>query len=308
MFHVTDHLGSVRAVVDGVSGEVVETNDYYPFGSRWDVAADLKDDTNRFRYNSKEEQSSLYPESVRNAVSYIDYGARQYDPVLGRWFAQDPLSEKYYGISPYAFCAGNPVKYLDPDGESIGKAVKVTKKAYKAVKAGHKLSIKGILKSEILDFVDNANTLLDSDASLFEKGIAAFDLATGFGNEAKWLARTVGISDAIVDGTRVVDGIKFKSFTERNFRDNLMRLTGETPDASKQAHHTLPQKFSKYFSQIGINIHDPKYGVWLDNKQHNKLSQKYNKAWEQFFKENTSYTADQVMEHAKKLMNEIYGQ
>ena len=109
MFHVTDHLGSVRAVVDGVSGEVVETNDYYPFGSRWDVAAGLKDDTNRFRYNSKEEQFNF-------GTPYIDYGARQYDPVLGRWFAQDPLSEKYYGISPYAFCAGNPVKYLDSDG------------------------------------------------------------------------------------------------------------------------------------------------------------------------------------------------
>ena len=53
MFHVTDHLGSVRAVVDGVSGEVVETNDYYPFGSRWDVAAGLKDETNRFRCNSR---------------------------------------------------------------------------------------------------------------------------------------------------------------------------------------------------------------------------------------------------------------
>ena len=55
MFHVTDHLGSVRAVVDGVSGAVVETNDYYPFGSRWNVAAGIKDETNRFRYNSKEE-------------------------------------------------------------------------------------------------------------------------------------------------------------------------------------------------------------------------------------------------------------
>ena len=109
MFHVTDHLGSVRAVVDGVSGEVVETNDYYPFGSRWDVAADLKDDTNRFRYNSKEEQ-------FRFGTPYIDYGARQYDPILGRWFAQDPLSEKYYSISPYAFCAGNPVKFVDEDG------------------------------------------------------------------------------------------------------------------------------------------------------------------------------------------------
>ena len=112
MIHVTDHLGSVRAVVDGVSGAVVEANDYYPFGSRWNVAAGLKDDTNRFRYNSKEEQ-------FRFGTPYIDYGARQYDPVLGRWFAQDPLSEKYYGISPYAFCAGNPVKYLDPDGEII---------------------------------------------------------------------------------------------------------------------------------------------------------------------------------------------
>ena len=110
MIHVTDHLGSVRAVVDGISGEVVETNDYYPFGGRWDVAAGLKDDTNRFRYNSKEEQFNF-------GTPYIDYGARQYDPVLGRWFAQDPLAEKYYGISPYAFCAGNPVKYIDPDGK-----------------------------------------------------------------------------------------------------------------------------------------------------------------------------------------------
>ena len=115
MIHVTDHLGSVRAVVDGVSGEEVETNDYYPFGSRWDVAAGLKDETNRFRYNGKEEQSSLYPASFRNAAGYIDYGARQYDPVLGRWFAQDPLLEKYYGISPYAFCNNNPVNYVDPD-------------------------------------------------------------------------------------------------------------------------------------------------------------------------------------------------
>ena len=119
MIHVADHLGSVRAVVDGISGEVVETNDYYPFGGRWDVAAGLKDDTNRFRYNSKEEQSSLYPASFRDAVSYIDYGARQYDPVLGRWFAQDPLAEKYYGISPYAFCNNKPVNYVDPDGRKL---------------------------------------------------------------------------------------------------------------------------------------------------------------------------------------------
>ena len=117
MIHVTDHLGSVRAVVDGVSGEVVETNDYYPFGSRWNTTASLTDQTNRFRYNSKEEQSSLYPASFRDAVSYIDYGARQYDPVLGRWFAQDPLAEQAYDFSPYVFCSDNPVNNYDPNGK-----------------------------------------------------------------------------------------------------------------------------------------------------------------------------------------------
>jgi hypothetical protein len=39
-----------------------------------------------------------------------------YDPVLGRWMTTDPLAEKYYSISPYAYCANNPVKYIDPDG------------------------------------------------------------------------------------------------------------------------------------------------------------------------------------------------
>jgi len=93
---------------------------YRKIGSRWDVATSLRDDSNRFRYNSKEEQ-------FRFGTPYIDYGARQYDPVLGRWFAQDPLSEKYYSISPYAFCANNPVKYLDPEGEIIETALDVAR-------------------------------------------------------------------------------------------------------------------------------------------------------------------------------------
>ena len=240
-------------------------------------------------------------------TGYTDFGARQYSPALRRWMTPDPLSEKYYGVSPYAFCNNNPVNFVDPDGEAYGKVLKVGKKIYKAAKAGKKISVKGILKSEWLDIVDNAHTIIDPDASLFEKGVAGIDLATGFGDEVKWFAKAVGVSDAVVDGTRVIDGIKFKSFTRNNFRDNLGRLTGGIPDGM-QAHHTLPYKFEKKFSDIGINIHDPKYGVWLDNTLHNKLSQEYNKAWEKFFIDNPSYTAEQVMEYATKLMNDIFGQ
>ena len=44
----------------------------------------------------------------------------QYNPALRRWMTPDPLSEKYYGVSPYAFCNNNPVNFVDPDGRIIG--------------------------------------------------------------------------------------------------------------------------------------------------------------------------------------------
>ena len=104
-YFVTDHLGSVRAVVNG-EGEVLERNDYYPFGSRWDDGL-LSD--NRYRYNGKEAQAFLNN-------PYLDYGARQYDSDGGIWLGKDPLSEKYYPISPYMFCLGNPIRHVDLTG------------------------------------------------------------------------------------------------------------------------------------------------------------------------------------------------
>ena len=50
---------------------------------------------------------------------YLDFGARVYDPRTAAWLSQDPLSEKYYPISPYAYCAGNPVNLVDPTGEFL---------------------------------------------------------------------------------------------------------------------------------------------------------------------------------------------
>ncbi|MCG4860993.1 RHS repeat domain-containing protein [Alistipes onderdonkii] len=110
-YFVTDHLGSVRAVVNG-DGEVLERNDYYPFGSRWDDGL-LSD--NRYRYNGKEAQAFLNN-------PYLDYGARQYDSDGGIWLGKDPLSEKYYPISPYSFCANNPIKFVDLDGRKLRPA------------------------------------------------------------------------------------------------------------------------------------------------------------------------------------------
>lgn len=46
-----------------------------------------------------------------------DFGARLYDPSIGRWLSQDPVAENYYLHSPYFFCTGNPMKFVDPEGK-----------------------------------------------------------------------------------------------------------------------------------------------------------------------------------------------
>jgi len=62
-----------------------------------------------YNYNGKELDTE-------RGLNLYDYSAQYMDPVLGRFNTVDPLAEKYPNISPYVYCAGNPVIFIDPTG------------------------------------------------------------------------------------------------------------------------------------------------------------------------------------------------
>ena len=110
-YFIRDHLGSVRAVVDH-TGKIVEQNDYYPFGGRHENASLPLTGVNRYKFGGKE---TLEPVSL----DMLDFGARFYDPRIARWNTQDRYAEKYPSVSPYSYCANNPINITDPTGDTL---------------------------------------------------------------------------------------------------------------------------------------------------------------------------------------------
>ena len=95
----------------------------------------------------------------------------------------------------------------------------------------------------------------------------------------------------------------FKSFTEGNFRENLAHLTGKMPERA-HAHHVFPQLRAKEFLEMGINIHDPKFGAWWERSTHLKKSYEYNLRWMRFL--SRTPTREQILQFGRELATE-YG-
>ena len=109
-YYNKDHLGNNREVVD-IKGRVMQVTNYYPFGAPYaDDTAMKGENLQPYKYNCKELDKM-------HGLNTYDYGARQYDPILCRWDRMDPLCEKYYSISPYAYCGNDPINCIDKEGK-----------------------------------------------------------------------------------------------------------------------------------------------------------------------------------------------
>ncbi len=109
-YYIQDYLGSNRMVVNK-AGTVKQITHYYPYGGIIG-GIDKSPSYQQYKFEGKELDRTY-------GLDWYDIHARQYDPVVPSWHTVDPMAEKYYGISPYAYCANNPVNTIDPGGDTI---------------------------------------------------------------------------------------------------------------------------------------------------------------------------------------------
>ena len=159
-YYDRDHLGNIRQVVRAASGSnVVQTMAYYPFGAQFCPSSTASEVQSR-KYNGKEFDKM-------HGLNTYDYGARQYNPVTARWDRMDPLCEKYYSVSPYAYCGNNPMNRIDPDGDSIIITGKYTEEALNQIQSyvGDGLSL--YYQNDYLCYTITNKDKLTKNASLY---------------------------------------------------------------------------------------------------------------------------------------------
>ncbi len=237
-YTIQDHLGNARLQFADLNEdgnidketEILQENHYYPFGlamkGPWIPTAG---EENKYQYNGKELQEDF-------GLNWIDYGARFYDPSIGRWHSVDPLAEKYSSISPYAYVVNNPLKFIDPDGKRV-KYAKDDKT--RADKRKIKNQIRNLRRNS--ETFNNMYKILKKDKihthtirSVDENNLGSSDDGTSY-NETKGEQSTAGNSSEIginlgqneIEGDQVPNSVIMGHEFAHAFRDNqgLVRLS-----------------------------------------------------------------------------------
>ena len=114
-YYHTDHLGSSAWITDSL-GIAVQHLAYLPWGEPF-VTQKTGNFNPTYTFSGKERDEE---------TGYSYFGQRFYDSQLSFWLSTDPMREKYPSLTPFNYCANNPLRLVDPNGEEMGPPLKRT--------------------------------------------------------------------------------------------------------------------------------------------------------------------------------------
>jgi len=167
-YYHSDHLGSTSYVTDR-DGKVSQFVAYLPFGeSLYEQHSNTKDMPYLFNGKERDEETGLYY-----------YGSRYYDPWSAVWSGVDPMWSKYPMLSPFVYCANNPVIYVDPTGMEVESSTGGPPWSALSSKIGSTIaSTTGSVKTETsyvpknpIISVTSSTTVTEGEQKIFNKDI-----------------------------------------------------------------------------------------------------------------------------------------
>ena len=253
-YYLKDHQGNNRVLVDK-NGGVEEINHYYPFGG---VFAS-EENVQPYKYNGKELDT-------KKGLNWYDYGARMYDAAVGRFTTTDPLAEKYYSWSSYAYCMGSPMNAIDIQGKLVIfiNGLTFSKKE------------QGSVNYWSADFINQVTTQLNDKHVLYRHG----------GNSIDWKFRKfVGSLQGSVDAPNL---IKYISDKEGNIKETIKIITHSMGTAYAKGY---VESIIKYFQENGYTNALVTLEADFDPFQAGSLSANSN-VYTQQFTHNKTFTGD----------------
>ncbi|MBQ2844227.1 MAG: AHH domain-containing protein [Alistipes sp.] len=284
-YYICDHLGSVRTVTDG-NGTVLANYDYLPYGtdmSRDAATADVTD----YRFTGKELQR--------------DFGANLYDSFArfqhnnGRFLSIDPKAESFYHISPYTYCAGNPVGAIDSDGkavETVWDVLSLIEGARSLIKNARSGNMKAVAFDTVGVIVDAAAVVIPGVPG--GVGMAMKGARTGVKIAAKY-------SDDAVQ------------LALKGARSGKLRKALNLKPGSGDAHHIIPvqllneEEVVKSAVTAGFDFNGTINGIEV--MQHHGSHQKYTEAIrtriKNWMEDNKNYTPEDAKDFIEELTTEF---